>query len=191
MAVNRWTGEWELGIHQVLTTSKGVRESFSLPTGKIPITDREQYTKGSLVAQTVKNLPAVQETWIQSLGWEDPLEERMWQPTQYSCLGNSHGQKSLAGYSPWGHKESDTTELLSTAHETHVFRKADFWKSKEIVVSPSLRSEWSKNLEDTKYSNSEYERWSQEKRKQQSLAEHDLPKNTNGRWIKGKLKNIR
>ena len=32
-------------------------------------------TKASLVAQTVKNLPAMQETWIQSLGWEDPLEE--------------------------------------------------------------------------------------------------------------------
>ena len=42
----------------------------------------------SLVAQSVKNLPAVQETWIQSCGWEDPWR-REWQPTQYSCLGNS------------------------------------------------------------------------------------------------------
>ena len=31
----------------------------------------------SLVAQSVKNLPAVQETWVQSLGWEDPLEKEM------------------------------------------------------------------------------------------------------------------
>ena len=31
-------------------------------------------------------------------------------PHQYSCLENPHGQRSLAGYSPWGHKESDTTE---------------------------------------------------------------------------------
>ena len=31
-------------------------------------------------------------------------------PLQYSCLENLHGQRSLAGYSPWGHKESDTTE---------------------------------------------------------------------------------
>ena len=31
-------------------------------------------------------------------------------PLQYSCLENPHGQRSLAGYSPWGHKESDTTE---------------------------------------------------------------------------------
>ena len=35
-------------------------------------------------------------------------------PLQYSCLENPHGQKSLAGYSPWGRKESDTTELLTT-----------------------------------------------------------------------------
>ena len=36
-------------------------------------------------------------------------------PLQYSCLENPHGQRSLAGYSPWGCKESDTTERLSTA----------------------------------------------------------------------------
>ena len=37
-------------------------------------------------------------------------------PLQYTCLENPHGQRSLVGYSPWGHKESDTTEQLSTAH---------------------------------------------------------------------------
>ena len=36
-------------------------------------------------------------------------------PLWYSCLENPDGQRSLAGYSPWGHKESDTTERLSTA----------------------------------------------------------------------------
>ena len=36
-------------------------------------------------------------------------------PPQYSCLENPHGQRSLAGYSPWGCTESDTTERLSTA----------------------------------------------------------------------------
>ena len=35
-------------------------------------------------------------------------------PLQYSCLENPHGQRSLAGYSPWGHKESHRTEQLST-----------------------------------------------------------------------------
>ena len=36
-----------------------------------------QYSWAFLVAQTVKNLPAIQKTWVQSLGWEDPLEKRM------------------------------------------------------------------------------------------------------------------
>ena len=58
------------------------------------------------------------ETWVRSLGWEDPLEEGMAIPLQYSCLENPHGQKRLAGYSSWGHKESDTTEWLSTALHT-------------------------------------------------------------------------
>ena len=37
-------------------------------------------------------------------------------PLQYSCLENPHGQRSLAGYSPWGRKESDMTERLTRAH---------------------------------------------------------------------------
>ena len=44
----------------------------------------------------VKNLPAVQETQIQSLGWEDPLE-REWLPIPVFLLGESHGQRSLVG----------------------------------------------------------------------------------------------
>ena len=39
---------------------------------------------------------------------------RVWQPTPVSLPGESHGQRSLAGYSPWGHKELDMTERLST-----------------------------------------------------------------------------
>ena len=75
-----------------------------------------QYSWASLVAQMVKNLPAMWEIWVQLLGWEDALEEGMATPLQYSCLENPHGQRSLAGYCPWGRKESDTTELPSTAH---------------------------------------------------------------------------
>ena len=40
----------------------------------------------SLVAQTIKNLPSVQETWVRSLCWEDPLEGGNGNPLQYSCL---------------------------------------------------------------------------------------------------------
>ena len=59
------------------------------------------------IAQMVKNLPAMQETRFQSLGQEDPWR-RQWQSTPVFLPGESHGQRSLVGYSPWGHKESDT-----------------------------------------------------------------------------------
>ena len=63
------------------------------------------------MAQTVKCLLTMQETWVRSLGWEDPLEKEM--ATHSSILpGKSHGQRSLAGYSPWGREELDTTEQL-------------------------------------------------------------------------------
>ena len=62
-----------------------------------------------MVAQTVKDLPAMQESRDQSLGWEDPLEEGM--ATHSSILAwQSHGEKRLVSYSPWGPKGSDTTE---------------------------------------------------------------------------------
>ena len=44
-------------------------------------------------------------SWVESLGHDNPL--------QYSCLENPHGQRSLAGCSPWGCKELDITERLS------------------------------------------------------------------------------
>ena len=53
------------------------------------------------MAQLVKDPPAVREMWVQSLGWEDPLEKG--KATHSSIL-----------YSPWGRKESDTTERLFT-----------------------------------------------------------------------------
>ena len=68
----------------------------------------------SLVAQMVKNLPAMQETRIQSLGGEDPLEEEM-TTTPVFLPVEFHGQRSLVGYSPWVRKELDLTEQLSTA----------------------------------------------------------------------------
>ena len=66
----------------------------------------------SLVVQMVKNLPAMQETQLRSLCWEDPLEKEM-ATTPVLLPGESHGQKSLLGYSPWGCKESDKTERLT------------------------------------------------------------------------------
>ena len=59
-----------------------------------------QYSWASLVAQMVKNLPAMWKTWVQSLDREDPLEKREWQPTPVFLPGESHGQRSPVGYSP-------------------------------------------------------------------------------------------
>ena len=64
-----------------------------------------QSSWASIVAQLVKNLPAMRETWVRSLGWEDPLEKGTLS-TPVFWPGEFHGL-----YSPWGHTESDTTEL--------------------------------------------------------------------------------
>ena len=52
---------------------------------------------------------------VRSLGWEDPLEEGR-ATTPVFLSGESHGQRSLAGCSPQGHKESDTTEVTEQEH---------------------------------------------------------------------------
>ena len=67
--------------------------------------------KPSPVAHTVKNLPAQQETQVRSLGQEDPLEKGM--ATHCSVLGWRIPWTEEPGYSPWGRKESDTTEQLT------------------------------------------------------------------------------
>ena len=51
--------------------------------------------------------------WVEKIPWG-----RAWDPLQYSCLENPHGQRSLVGYSLWDHKELDMTEWLSTAQFT-------------------------------------------------------------------------
>ena len=67
--------------------------------------------QASLVAQMVKSLPAVWETQVRSLGWKIPWR-RKWQPTPGFLPEEFYGWRSLVGYSPWGHEESDTTERL-------------------------------------------------------------------------------
>ena len=63
----------------------------------------------SLVIQTVKSPPAMQETRVRSLGWEDPLEKEM--ATDSSILGwRIPWTEEPGGYSPWGPKELDMTE---------------------------------------------------------------------------------
>ena len=63
------------------------------------------------MAQSVKRLPAMWETWVRSLGQEDPLEKEM--ATHSGALAwKSHGWRSVVDYNPRGHKEPDTTKRL-------------------------------------------------------------------------------
>ena len=78
-----------------------------------------QYSWAYLVAQLIKNLPAMQETWVQSRGQEDPLEKGMATHSSLFLPGEFHGQRSLVCCSPWGHRESDTTEQLTCS--SHLF----------------------------------------------------------------------
>ena len=74
--------------------------------------------QASLVTQLIKNLPAMQDTQVRSLGWEDPLEKEM---ATHSVLFivEFHGQKSQADYRLWDHKELiwETERLLLLSHE--------------------------------------------------------------------------
>ena len=65
---------------------------------------------GFLIGSVLKNLPAMQEMKVRSLGQKIPWR-RAWHPTPVFLPGESHGQRSPVGYSPWGRKESDTTEV--------------------------------------------------------------------------------
>ena len=80
----------------------------------------------------VKNLPAMQEIWVQPLGWEDPLEKE-WLPTPVFLPGEFHGQRNLAGYSPWGCKESDTTEQLT-------YFTLSVTKKKYVLILKTMKS---------------------------------------------------
>ena len=73
--------------------------------------------------------------WVRKMPWR-----RKWQPTPVFLPGKCHGERSLAGYSPWGHKESDTTKQLSTyiyvwtvPDMTTKYRKKNQWKGESIL----------------------------------------------------------
>ena len=94
------------------------------------------------MAQRLKHLPAMQETWVRSLGQKDPWRWK-WQPTPVLLPGESHGWRSLVGYSPRGRKESDTTEglhlgtylryskvyyMCTEINEDHYIKHQIYWK---------------------------------------------------------------
>ena len=77
----------------------------------ITFEDQLSSFRASLVAQRLKRLPGMWETWVQSLGWEDTLEKET--ATHSGTLAwRIPWREELVGYSPWGRKVSDTTERL-------------------------------------------------------------------------------
>ena len=115
----RWWGE-----RKAVKGAPGLRASARV-TPALPHTWRGTDTETSLlvlgrgpslgaflVAQMVKNPPAMWETWVHPWVGNIPWRSK-WLPTPVLWPGESHGQRSLAGYSPWGLRESDMTERLS------------------------------------------------------------------------------
>ena len=86
----------------------------------------------SLVAQTVKNLPAMQETWVWKT-WFRKIPWREWHLMPVFWPGEFHGQGSQMGYSLWGHKVWDTTEWFSLSSLTHTLTDTPY-----ITTTPSF-----------------------------------------------------
>ena len=123
---------WASLVAQMVRNPSAMQEdSSSTPgSGRSPgegIDYPLQYFWVPLVAQLVKNPPAMWETWVLSLGWEEDPWAMDGNPFLYSCLKSPRGQRSLAGCSPRGHKESDRTEWLRTGqHKVDLQRPVSF-----------------------------------------------------------------
>ena len=106
---------WNIGRGSASVTETHLNKEICQPvTVTVSVNSRQHfyiyfYADGS----AVKNLPAkqeMQEMWVQSWIRKIPWR-RAWQPTPVFLSGQSHGQRSLVGYSPWGLKKSDMTEV--------------------------------------------------------------------------------
>ena len=101
--------------------------------------------RASVIPQKVKNPLPMQDIWVKSLDQEDPVR-REWLPTPVFLPEESHGQRILAGYSPWGRKESDTTEQLSAHTHTHILLRlwicqpVKKWERHQTDLSLRLKS---------------------------------------------------
>ena len=89
------------------------------------------------MAQRVKRLPAMQETWVQSLGQEDPLEKEM-APHSSTLAWKIPWTEKPGRLSPWDPEESDTTERLHF-HKEHLVESIILWvKTLSLNIFPGL-----------------------------------------------------
>ena len=91
--------------------------------------------RASVIPQKVKNPLPMQDIWVKSLDQEDPVR-REWLPTPVFLPEESHGQRILAGYSPWGRKESDTTEQLSAHTHTYSVKTVNLPACEKVETTP-------------------------------------------------------
>ena len=101
----------------------------------IPNTEQYKSIQASLVAQTVKNLPAMQETQVPSLVGKIPWRRER-QPIPVFLPGEFHAKRSLEGYNPLGHKKLDMTEWLTHTHYKSI---RVFWRIIWQFVTISLK----------------------------------------------------
>ena len=102
-------GQKETGILKPALT-QGILPHLSMSTSQTNLV-----STGTAGGASGKPMEEIKETWVQSLGGEEPLEEA-WQTTPVLLPGEPHGQRSLVGHSPQGGKESDATEVTQHAH---------------------------------------------------------------------------
>ena len=111
----QWPQDWKRSVFIPIPKKGNTKECSNYRTiALISHTSGER----SLVAQRSKRLPGMWrpgfDPWVGKIPWR-----RKWQPTPLLLPGESHGGRSLVGYSPWGRKESDTTERITLPHLTH------------------------------------------------------------------------
>ena len=99
-------GNWKGLVEGVCVVGCRWRPAF--PVSLLMSPSLGSFNWASLVAQMVKNLSAMCETWVRSLGQEDPQEKGL-PPAPEFLPGEFHGQRSVVGPSPWGCKELDMT----------------------------------------------------------------------------------
>ena len=123
-----WLSDWTT-TNIVIQSFKIVFPIWGFPTGS-----------------AVKNPPTMQETWVWSLvgkiSWK-----RAWQSTSVLSPGESHGERSLAGYSPWGHKELDMIEAAEHAHIRYMNIAQLVYTSLTILWLTDIWSFWLLQIE--------------------------------------------
>ena len=104
---------------------------------KSNVNSLDLYVIKSLVAHTVKSVPAAWETQVLSLGQEDPWR-REWLPTPVFLPRKYHGQRSLLGYSLWGLTELDTNEQL-TLYAVIIWTKREhLWLINDLILGNNI-----------------------------------------------------